>query len=44
VRWPIRSMARAAALKLVQPETAAQQPSVFLSDLIRRASVAPPQR
>ncbi|MBS0253887.1 MAG: LacI family DNA-binding transcriptional regulator [Proteobacteria bacterium] len=44
VRWPIRSMARAAALKLVQPETAAQQPSVFLSDLIRRASVAPARR
>jgi LacI family transcriptional regulator len=38
VRWPIRAMARTAALKLTQPETAASEPSFFLSDLIRRAS------
>ncbi|WP_414901896.1 LacI family DNA-binding transcriptional regulator [Sphingomonas flavalba] len=42
VRWPIVAMARSAALKLVNPEAAAQQPSLFLSDLIPRASVAPP--
>lgn len=42
VRWPIVSMARAAALKLIEPEQAAQEPSLFLSNLIRRASVAPP--
>ncbi len=42
VRWPIVSMARAAALKLIDPEQAAQEPSLFLSNLIRRASVAPP--
>ena len=44
VRWPIRSMAKAAALKLVSPEQAAQQPSHFLSDLVRRASVQPPKQ
>ncbi|MFM6854769.1 MAG: LacI family DNA-binding transcriptional regulator [Sphingopyxis sp.] len=42
VRWPIVSMARAAALKLIEPERAAEEPSLFLSSLIRRASVAPP--
>ncbi len=42
VRWPIVSMARAAALKLIDPEQAALEPSLFLSNLIRRASVAPP--
>ena len=44
VRWPIRSMARAAALKLIHPAEAADQPSHFLSDLVRRNSVAPPPR
>lgn len=44
VRWPIRAMAKAAALKLVHPEAAAQQPSLFLSDLVRRASVQPPKQ
>ncbi len=43
VRWPIVSMARAAALKLVKPDEAAGQPSHFLSDLVRRASVAAPR-
>lgn len=39
VRWPIRTMAKAAALKLIHPAEAADQPSHFLSDLVRRASV-----
>ncbi|MBA16391.1 MAG: LacI family transcriptional regulator [Sphingomonas sp.] len=42
VRWPIVSMARAAALKLIHPLDAEKQPAHFLSDLVRRASVAPP--
>lgn len=42
VRWPIKDMARAAAEKLIRPEAAADQPSLFLSDLIRRESAAPP--
>lgn len=44
VRWPIVSMARSAALKLIAPAQASEQPSRFLSDLVRRASVAPPPR
>ena len=44
VRWPIVSMARAAALKLIYPERAAEEPSLFLSSLIRRSSVAPVPR
>lgn len=40
VRWPIVSMARAAALKLIRPAEAASQPALFPSDLIRRASAA----
>lgn len=43
VRWPIVAMARAAALKLVHPEAASQQPSLFLSDLIPRASTTAPR-
>ena len=45
VRWPIISMARAAAFKLVaglKRETEAPEPSLFISSLVRRASVAPP--
>lgn len=46
VRWPIVSMARSAALKLLAGTLAdnnvAEEPSLFLSNLIRRASVAPP--
>ncbi len=38
VRWPIADMARSAALKLVSPERASKEPSLFKSDLIRRAS------
>lgn len=41
VRWPIVDMARAAAMKLIHPEAAQEQPALFLSDLITRASVAP---
>ncbi|MCM8731681.1 LacI family DNA-binding transcriptional regulator [Hephaestia sp. GCM10023244] len=47
VRWPIASMARSAALKLTagagdDPATEVIEPSMFLSTLIHRASVAPP--
>lgn len=48
VRWPIASMARSAALKLItgiadnDDEGAVLEPSMFLSTLIRRASVSPP--
>lgn len=45
VRWPIVSMARSAALKLlagVDGTETVEEPSRFLSTLIRRASVAPP--
>ena len=44
VRWPLVSMARAAALKLIAPEAAEEQPSRFLSDLIRRQSASQPTR
>ena len=49
VRWPIASMARSAALKLItgiadnDHDGSVQEPSMFLSTLIRRASVAPPR-
>lgn len=47
VRWPIMSMARSAALKLVgdmiDPENEVDEPSLFVSTLVRRASVAPPR-
>jgi LacI family transcriptional regulator len=44
VRWPIASMARSAALKLIADEGEAkvEEPSLFLSTLIRRGSVAAP--
>lgn len=42
VRWPIASMARSAALKLVAEGEAVAEPSLFISTLIRRASVAAP--
>ena len=41
VRWPIKAMAKAAAIKLIDPADAPRQPSHFLSDLIERGSVAP---
>jgi LacI family transcriptional regulator len=47
VRWPIISMARSAALKLVgdiiHPDSEVDEPSMFLSTLVRRASVSPPR-
>jgi LacI family transcriptional regulator len=46
VRWPIISMARTAALKLVgditDPDGEGADQSMFLSTLVHRASVAPP--
>ena len=42
VRWPIRPMARAAALKLIRPDIAGEEPSRFPADLVTRASVAQP--
>jgi LacI family transcriptional regulator len=48
VRWPIVSMARAAALKLLPSETGSEgevaEPSLFLSRLVKRGSVAAPSR
>ncbi len=47
VRWPIVAMGRAAALKLLGTVTEGgevQEPSSFVSTLIRRSSVAPPPR
>ncbi len=46
VRWPIVSMARSAALKLLsgfgENDAEVSEPSLFVSTLVRRASVAPP--
>jgi LacI family transcriptional regulator len=44
VRWPIATMARAAALKLIGASAGGEdgETSLFVSTLIRRASVAPP--
>ncbi|MET0246592.1 MAG: substrate-binding domain-containing protein, partial [Sphingomonas sp.] len=48
VHWPIISMARSAALKLLADffgdDLASEEPSMFPSTLIHRASVAPPRR
>lgn len=48
VRWPIISMARSAALKLVgnviDPANEVDEPSMFLSTLVRRASVTAPRK
>ena len=47
VRWPIISMARSAALKLLtssgEEDEDVPEPSLFISRLVKRASVAPPQ-
>jgi LacI family transcriptional regulator len=47
VRWPITSMARSAALKLLADffgdNLATEEPSLFPSTLIHRGSVAPPR-
>lgn len=48
VRWPIVSMARSAATKLVggitDPDSDIDQPSMFPSTLVYRASVGPPAK
>ena len=44
VRWPIREMGKAAALKLVAPDTAEAKPSCFPARLVTRNSVAPPSK
>ena len=44
VGWPIREMAKAAALKLVAPDTAEAQPSNFPARLVTRNSVASPAK
>lgn len=48
VHWPIISMARSAALKLLADffgdDIASEEPSLFTSTLIHRASVAPPRK
>ena len=41
VRWPIRAMARSAAMKLIHPEDAEREQSLFLTEFISRASVKP---
>jgi len=47
IRWPTVSMGRAAALKLVgdiiDPENNGEEPSMFVSTLVRRGSVSPPK-
>lgn len=47
VRWPIMSMARSATLKLVgdviDPGNVSDEPSLFVSTLVRRGSVAAPR-
>ena len=40
VRWPIRAMARSAARKLIHPEAAATEQSLFLTEFVPRASVS----
>lgn len=40
VRWPIRAMARSAALKLIDPAAAREEQSLFLTEFVPRASVA----
>lgn len=44
VGWPIREMGKAAALKLVAPDTAEAKPSCFPARLVTRNSVAPPSK
>lgn len=43
VRWPVREMGRAAALKLIAPEDAAAQKFRFPAKLVMRQSVGPPR-
>jgi len=41
VRWPIRDMARSAALKLIRPEAAGEEQYSFPTTLVERESTAP---
>jgi LacI family transcriptional regulator len=43
VRWPIRAMARSAAMKLIHPEAAGAEQSLFPTEFVPRASVAAPK-
>lgn len=43
VRWPVREMGRAAALKLITPADPGAQASRFPAKLVKRLSVAPPR-
>ena len=43
IRWPVREMGRAAALKLIAPDDAAAQEFRFLAKLVKRQSVGPPR-
>lgn len=43
VRWPIRTMARSAARKLIHPEAAAKEQSLFPTEFVPRASTAAPK-
>ena len=47
IRWPTISMGRSAALKIVgdiiDPDSHGDEPSMFISTLVRRSSVAPPK-
>ena len=43
VRWPIRKMARSAALKLIHPESAAKEQSLFPTEFVERSSAAAPR-
>lgn len=43
VRWPIRTMARSAALKLIHPDSAEKEQSLFPTEFIPRASVSAPK-
>lgn len=44
VRWPIRTMARSAARKLIHPELAAKEQSLFPTEFVPRASTAVPKK
>lgn len=44
VGWPIREMAKAAALKLIDPGSRGALPSTFPARLVTRDSVAPPPK
>jgi LacI family transcriptional regulator len=47
VHWPMESMARSAALKLIgdmiDEDNDVEEPSLFISTLVKRGSVAPPE-